>query len=132
MGLPEPDPSQLEAIERWLLALPPPNPIGDPGAEPALRGRALFQLEAVGCTPCHAGEAVAASTNFDVGVEPPHAFQIPSLRGIGYRAPFLHNGCAQTLRDRFEPACGGGDLHGRTSQLSSAEIDDLVSYLESL
>jgi cytochrome c peroxidase len=58
-------------------------------------------------------------------------FQVPSLVGIAYRAPFLHTGCAQTLRDRFAPACGG-DQHGQTAQLSDAEIDDLVAYLESL
>ena len=36
-----------------------------------------------------------------------------------------------TLRDRFGP-CGGGDLHGETSTLSEAEIDDLVAYMETL
>ena len=43
----------------------------------------------------------------------------------------MHDGCASTLRDRFA-ACGGGDEHGRTSQLRADEIDDLVAYLESL
>jgi hypothetical protein len=60
------------------------------------------------------------------------SLQVPSLRGVGYRAPFLHNGCAATLRARFDPACGGGDLHGKTSQLTDDQIGDLVSYLESL
>ena len=44
----------------------------------------------------------------------------------------MHDGCAATLRDRFNPACGGGDRHGVTSQLSSAQIDDLVAYLQTL
>jgi len=43
----------------------------------------------------------------------------------------MHDGCAATLRDRFG-ACGGGELHGHTSQLTPAQIDDLVAYLESL
>jgi hypothetical protein len=43
----------------------------------------------------------------------------------------MHDGCAATLRDRFG-ACGGGDNHGHTSQLTPAELDDLIAYLESL
>ena len=43
----------------------------------------------------------------------------------------MHDGCAATLRDRFNPACGG-DRHGVTAQLISGQIDDLVAYLSSL
>jgi hypothetical protein len=57
---------------------------------------------------------------------------VPSLVGIGYRAPFIHDGCAATLRDRFDPKCGGGDLHGKTSGLTEEQIGDLVAYLETL
>lgn len=56
---------------------------------------------------------------------------MPSLRGIGLRAPFMHDGCAPTLHDRFG-ACGGGDKHGVTSGLTPAQIDDLVAYLMTL
>ena len=59
-------------------------------------------------------------------------FEVPSLRGVGLRLPLLHNGCADTLEERFDPACGGGDQHGTTSQLSATEIADLVAYLGSL
>jgi hypothetical protein len=58
-------------------------------------------------------------------------FQVPSLLGIGTRGPFMHDGCAATLRDRFNPACGG-DKHGITGQLSPAQIDDLIAYLNTL
>jgi hypothetical protein len=50
---------------------------------------------------------------------------------VGARAPFLHDGCAPTLLDRFG-TCGGGDLHGRTSQLTAAELADMAAYLESI
>ena len=132
MGLPVPLNADITAIERWLHGLRAPQPIARRDSDAALRGRTLFESADVGCTQCHAGPTAALSVNFDVGVEPPHAFQIPSLRGVAYRAPFLHNGCAATLRDRFTAPCGGGDLHGRTSQLSGAQIDDLIAYLESL
>jgi cytochrome c peroxidase len=61
---------------------------------------------------------------------PREAFQVPSLIGISTHAPFLHNGCAPTLRDRFGPC--GGNRHGDTSQLSPDELNDLVAYLETL
>lgn len=120
----------MTALGSWLSSLAPPRPMVAPDAPEAVRGRAVF--ESSGCTECHAGPTVAKNSNVDVGVESPGEFQIPSLRGVGYRAPFMHNGCAKTLRDRFDPACGGGDKHGQTSQLSSAEIDDLIAYLRSL
>ena len=44
----------------------------------------------------------------------------------------MHNGCAKTLADRFNPSCGGGDKHGVTSGLTSAQISDLVAYMETL
>jgi hypothetical protein len=35
------------------------------------------------------------------------------------------------LRDRFG-ICGGGDLHGKTSQLSQTQHSDLIAFLESI
>ena len=58
-------------------------------------------------------------------------FQIPSLLGVGMRFPYMHDGCAETLADRFGP-CGGGDAHGKTSHLSEADVNALVVYLQSL
>jgi hypothetical protein len=43
----------------------------------------------------------------------------------------MHDGCAATLHERFNPACGGNN-HGATSQLTAGQIDDLVAYLNTL
>jgi mono/diheme cytochrome c family protein len=129
MGGAMPDQYDEEQLRQWVFSLRPPAPIVAPDDDAAQRGKALFESPGVGCADCHAGPK---ATNEDVGVESPAKFQIPSLRGVGYRAPFLHNGCAATLRDRFDPACGGGDRHGKTSQLSTSDVDDLVAYLNSL
>jgi hypothetical protein len=59
------------------------------------------------------------------------SFQVPSLVGVGWRSPYLHDGRAPDLLDRFNPGVGG-DLHGHTSQLSTAQLDDLVQYLQTL
>jgi hypothetical protein len=59
------------------------------------------------------------------------SFKVPSLIGLAYTSPYLHNGCAATLADRFG-SCGGGDQHGITSTLSSSQLSDLMAYLDSL
>lgn len=133
MGGPHQTPERLEALKGWLSSLTPPAPIRDASAPEAVRGKELFESANVGCIRCHSGDKHTNNDSVQVGTtDLGHLIQVPSLVGIGYRAPFLHNGCAATLRARFDPACGGGDSHGKTSQLSEAEIGDLVSYLETL
>jgi cytochrome c553 len=133
MGGPEESPERTDALSRWVFSLTPPSPIVDARDESAARGRALFESAAVGCATCHAGEKLTSNVNAEVGTtERGHSLQVPSLRGVGYRAPFLHDGRAATLLERFDPAKGGGDAHGHTSDLSGVQIGDLVSYLDSL
>ena len=99
-------------------------------AAAAARGKVLFESTEVGCTACHAGEQLAVGGNFDVGTG--GHFQVPTLIGVGLRTPVMHDGCAETLRQRFDPGCGGGDFHGRTSQLDEAQLDDLTAFLQTL
>jgi DNA-binding beta-propeller fold protein YncE len=119
-----------QALLNWISQLTPPARIRGASDAAVLRGKALFDSSAVGCASCHAG---AHGQSFFVGTTPVgHALQVPKLTGVGFRAPFLHNGCAKTLLNRFDPACGGGDQHGKTSHLNAAAKADLVAYLESL
>lgn len=124
---------RVAALANWVFALEPPAPI-TPATEPAtVRGRALFESPEVGCSQCHSGPALTNNESYAVGTtEDGHALQVPSLVGIGHRAPYLHTGCAETLEERFDPSCGGGDQHGRTSHLDAEQIGDLVAYLETL
>lgn len=59
------------------------------------------------------------------------ALQVPSLIAVSARAPYMHDGCAKTLLDRFDPVCGGS-RHGNVEDLSASDLDDLVAYLETL
>jgi mono/diheme cytochrome c family protein len=120
---------RLNALSSWIFQQRPPASLRNPQDEAALRGKALFESAEVGCAACHSGEKLTNNDNADVGTG--LALQVPSLIGIGHRAPFMHTGCAATLRDRFDPECGG-DQHGQTAGLDPAQIDDLVAYLESL
>ena len=128
MGGPQPNRPQMDHFSGWLDRIPAPlAPVLDSSAVD--RGHALFTNAQVGCSGCHNGDRLTNNDSFDVGTG--GVFQVPALVGVGARSPFIHNGCATTLRDRFG-ACGGGDVHGRTSQLNDAEVDDLVTYLRSL
>jgi hypothetical protein len=121
--------SQQVSLGPWLDRVPAPAPVAALDQAAADRGRVLFESQALACVSCHNGPQLTNNTKVDVGTA--GQFKVPSLRGIGARAPFLHSGCATTLADRFG-VCGGGDLHGRTSQLDATQIADLVVYLETL
>jgi hypothetical protein len=43
----------------------------------------------------------------------------------------MHDGCAATLDQLFDAACGGAD-HGQTAQLDAGQRRDLLAYLETL
>jgi hypothetical protein len=89
-----------------LLASFPRDRVAGP-ADPA--GAQAFAD--AGCDDCHAGPWGTDGRSYDVGTG--EVLQTPSLVGVGSRDPWLHDGCAATLADRFDPACGG-DQHGDT------------------
>jgi mono/diheme cytochrome c family protein len=120
----------MDAMVSWIDAQPRPRRPAPANPAAVQRGAALFNdVQNVGCVTCHSGARFSSNLTVDVGTG--GAFQIPSLLGIGTRGPYMHDGCAATLRDRFNPACGG-DRHGATATLSPAQIDDLIAYLQSL
>jgi len=129
MAGPTPTNSQHVMLPAFLqrVAAPAPSSMLDPAA--VARGQALFQSADTGCTTCHNGPLFTNHMIVNVGTG--GSFKVPSLLGVGARPPYLHDGSAPTLTDRFGPQ-GGGDNHGHTSQLTPAQISDLVTYLQSL
>jgi len=121
-------PEQLQATASWVNRIP--LIAKAPGDAAAIaRGKALFDdVNGAGCVTCHNGPKMTNSALVDVGTS--GTFKVPRLLGLVDRAPYLHDGRAATLIDRF--SVGGGDLHGKTSQLTAAQISDLVAYLQSL
>lgn len=130
MGAAEPNEHERRALAEWMQSLPALPVAKAVDTEAAARGAELFFDAKVGCSSCHGGDRFTNNATMDVGTG--RALQVPSLIGVADRLPLMHSGCASTLRARFEPACGGGDKHGMTSQLSEAEIGDLIAYLEAL
>lgn len=124
-------PARLQRLSEWLFDLPRPTPIRTADDASALRGKSLFESAELACTSCHAGQQFTDNRTVAVGTAGGTATQVPSLIAVGWRAPFMHDGCAATLAARFDPKCGGSK-HGNTAQLGPDQIADLTAYLESL
>ncbi len=156
LGLPKAGLSEeLDALAAYVASLRgwPTSPFrrdGDPDWEAAVaRGEALFRSSRTGCADCHVpgrytdsafgvdgepalhdvGTATEASGGRLGGPLP--GFDTPTLRGLWDDAPYLHDGRAPTLRDVLTPF-NPEDRHGRTSGLTEAELDDLITFLLAL
>ncbi|MBS2029197.1 MAG: c-type cytochrome [Deltaproteobacteria bacterium] len=155
------EPAQQDQLTTFIEAMPvPENPFqGRPDLADA-QTRGLQAFVKAGCVGCHAGPAVTDNSLHNVGTlttadrleilaggvedttnEPNfpqlQAVNTPSLLGLARTAPYLHDGSLQTIRERLNQAAepntnGQGERHGDTSMLSSAEMDDLETYLKSL
>jgi DNA-binding beta-propeller fold protein YncE/mono/diheme cytochrome c family protein len=121
-------PAQKSALAAWLDRIPAPSPGAVLDTAAVERGRVVFDSEETACRSCHNGDLLTNNLLVDVGTG--GKFKVPSLIGIGDRAPFMHTGCADTLTARFG-VCGGNS-HGRTAHLTPAQIADMVAFLESL
>jgi len=120
---------QQDALSHFLSSIPAAQPPSGDDASAIARGQLVFNdPQGANCNSCHSGPQLTNHTVVDVGTG--GAFKVPSLRGVAFRDPFLHDGRAVTLGARF--TVGGGDSHGRTSQLSPDQLDDLTAYLRSL
>lgn len=135
------------ALAEYLRSLPAPAPLAATAA-PSLaseRGRLVFEAE--GCDGCHtppfytssARVAMAAiGTDPAAGLSPLRGtgyWRVPSLRGVGGNAPYLHHGAFASLEamfaaDRIE---SGQELgHGFGLALDAADRADLLTFLRTL
>ena len=130
--------AEAEAIDAYLKSLQPvPSPWLVDGRlnDSARRGQKLFERDDVGCAKCHRGRLYTDLKAYDVGTpsdcDADHDYDTPALTEVWRTAPYLHDGRAATLQDVLT-TCNTAQQHGRTDQLSQAELDDLVAYLGSL
>ncbi len=128
MGGAEPEPAVVVELSKWMTKIPQLKTGSAAPAEVIEAGKALFNDARVACASCHSGARLTNNATMDVGTG--GAFQVPSLRGVSLRGPWMHNGCATTLKDRFGDC--GGSRHGDVSALVPAQLDALVAYLETL
>jgi cytochrome c peroxidase len=132
-------PEVASSMDAYLKSLRPvPSPYLRSGVltEGARRGKAIFFSRRADCARCHPEGRFTDLRQYDVGTVGPldasdDRFDTPTLVETWRTAPYLHDGSAATLREVFA-ARNPRDQHGRTSHLSSAQLDDLVEYLLSL
>ncbi|RKG91709.1 hypothetical protein D7V97_41660, partial [Corallococcus sp. CA053C] len=143
MGGQELDTDTVAKLAAFIDTIPATdNPFqGEPLTEAQARGAALFKKAA--CDTCHAGAVLTNNTNADVGTFVrtgglrdadrviSAGLNTPSLLGVGRTAPYLHDGSAPTLKARLLNG-RESNQHGQTAQLSDADVDDLVEYLQTL
>lgn len=140
-------PGELEGLIQFLFTglKAPPNPNLKPGGltPQQLAGKKIFEDPVANCSSCHVPGALTDGAQHDVGtlttVETKVAqatgettaivYNTPSLRGLFYSAPYLHDGSAATLKAALQKTA---NTMGKTSQLSSQQLDDLVAYLLTL
>lgn len=125
-GLTYAEAAQVSAYIESIRAVDLP---GKGSTDPAvLRGKALFEREDVGCATCHTGARFTDNGHYAMyGLS---AVNTPSLVGVAFTAPYLHDGSAATLEAVLEGSRSGE--MGDTSMLSDAEMSDLAAYLKSL
>ncbi len=118
-----PSEAGVDALASWLDGLEPVRVTSVTGD--VARGAAVFTES--GCDSCHSGENYTDNSVVDVGTGEP--LKVPHLLGIGYRAPFMHDGRAADLVARFtDPDCAIAE-HGA---VAPDDVVDLVAWLETL
>jgi cytochrome c peroxidase len=110
---------------------PPPSAAGVTAQGDSLakiKGRAVFEQRK--CAACHIAPEYTSSGRYDVGLEDEaggREFNPPSLRGVGNRDSFLHDGRVRSLEDVFLK-----ERHPRGLTLSAQEVSELASFLRTL
>jgi cytochrome c peroxidase len=134
----EPEPGALRAVEGYLESLTPetsPRLVDGRLSARAKHGKTLFESPRVGCARCHPAPLYTDLQMHDVGTgsKPDESgrFDTPTVVELWRTAPYLHHGRAANLRTLLTDL-NPHDRHGRTSHLSSDEIDALIEFLESL
>ena len=127
---------EAACIDAYLKSQTPlPSPHLQQGKPTAAAEKGKQVFEKAGCAECHNGPHFTDQNKYDVGTGEGEytgtAFDTPGLREIWRTYPYLYDGRAKTLREvltTFNPE----DRHGKTSNLTEEEIDELTEYLLSL
>ena len=134
--LPEEVPAEMD---EWLKSLKPassPRLVNGRLSEAARRGEKLFRSPGTGCMNCHDSELFTYVHSYNFGTQNPFdkeskEFDTPTLRELWRTSPYLHDGSAARIRDVLT-ARNPKDEHGKTSQLTAQQLDDLAEYLLAL
>jgi len=127
---------KAQAIDAYLKSLKPiasPYLVNGEPSEAANNGRKLFSK--AGCALCHPQPLYTNMIKYDVGTstdeEDDSEFDTPTLVEVWRTAPYLHDGKAATIKDVLTKF-NKDDRHGRTSEMTDKQINDLAVFVLSL
>ena len=132
MGGPSVSADYSDLLQDWLDSLPiytGPAPATPEARAAIMRGDTVFRSLPNSCDTCHRGPNFTNARTMNIGTG--GSFQVPSLTGVRFRAPYMHNGCATSLaargmsRECFGPMHPGYDF-------TAAEESDLLAFLNSI
>ncbi len=125
--------AELDGLVAFLATVDFPPPREPSSPESVRRGQDVFKAK--GCVACHAPPDYTSSKVHEVGLESDQdayrGFNPPSLRGVGTRAPYLHDGRAKTLDDVLRKHHSISKFTDKTDP-TDAELADLIAFLKSL
>jgi hypothetical protein len=133
-------PGRRYALQAYVESLPRvrPWPAAQRDAVAERRGYAVFQR--AGCERCHAPPAFTSLGQLPLAALFPRLaatlttkeqLDVPSLLSVSTSAPYLHDGRADSLRAVLAEH-NPDNLHGDTRDLTQADLNDLLQFLESL
>jgi len=132
-AVPEKDASDVDVYLKGLLPVPSPFLRDGLLSEKAQRGEEVFRE--AGCAQCHPPPLFTDMKKYDIGLAPSSArtnlFDTSTIIENWRTAPYLYDGRAAAMGDVLRKH-NKGDKHGKTSALSTNDLDALVEYLMSL
>lgn len=124
---------EVNSIDEYLKSLKPvPGPYLVKGklSASAKRGQKIFNK--AGCVSCHKGTLHTDLKQYNVGtgngLDIDRKFDTPGLVEAWRTAPYLYDGRAATIEEvikKYNPE----DKHGKTSNLTDKEINDLANFV---
>lgn len=129
--------AELDALAAYISAIPVPPASQEADAQTSVRGVKTF--ERWGCAACHTGPQLTDQqlhdlTQDEIG-DPTRQrnprglnFDTPALVGAWLTPPYFHDGSSATLRDTLFRS----GFHGMGWAMDKREVEDIVSYLQSL
>lgn len=130
------------ALAKYFRSLPPPPPVREPD-ELSAAGQGVFERE--DCDMCHAPPLFTADAPVDldeIGTDAAAGtskargtgtWRVPSLRGVGGNAPYLHHGAFGTLEAMFAPGRQTSEPgHEFGLDLDEDDRSALLAYLRTI
>lgn len=131
----EPTQQEVDDVSAYIKNMteePDPYSINGNMTADAVAGKAIFESKETKCSYCHSGALYTDLKSHDVGtkdiLDSDGLYYTPTLKEMWRTAPYLHDGSAPTIRDVLTTK-NVGDKHGKTSQLTAEQINQLEAYI---